>query len=381
MPGPVSEPIAAAVTAGLGSPWGGALAAALGLAIAAVALHLLRFRRWYVGETRGAAYFERRLEERRALKREIAHRGRFLVRAAHALGRLGLRPPLPSFSYRGVRGPGANCSPETFRKAAHYRPDAGDVFVATQMKCGTTWMQQVVFEVLSGGRGDLGDEGYRHLYALSPWIEARQSVALEEAPRVGPRAQRIVKTHLPASLCPWSEETRIVYVTRHPVACFASCVDFIETLGGPLSPRPAALLDWFCSDRMWWGPWPDHVEGWWRRSEERPNVLFVHYEEMIEDLPGTVARVAEFLDQPLSTGERDAVVAKSRFEYMKAREELFEMAPPTPFSVAEGFLRSGRGDRHSDVDAAARDRILAFCRERLAGGRYPAARFYPELAE
>jgi hypothetical protein len=261
-----------------------------------------------------------------------------------------------------------------------YRAGAGDVFVATQMKCGTTWMQQLVYEVLSRGRGDLGDAGGRHLYAVSPWIEASYSVRLEDAPRLGPSGRRVIKTHMPTRLLPIAPDARYVYVTRHPVACFASCADFVAMLAGPASPTRGKLLDWFCSERMWWGPWPDHVDGWWRAALAHPNVLFVHFEEMKADLTGTVERVAAFLDEPLSAEERAAVVEKAGFEYMKRHEERFTMSPPTPFQEGGSFLRSGRADRHGDADAGERERILAFCRERLRGAAYPAARFYPDLA-
>ena len=56
------------------------------------------------------------------------------------------------------------------------------------------------------GRGDLGDGGHIHMYATSPWIESAGSVRLEDAPRIGPEQRRIIKTHMPASLCPYSEE-------------------------------------------------------------------------------------------------------------------------------------------------------------------------------
>jgi len=133
---------------------------------------------------------------------------------------------------------------------------------------------------------------------------------------------------------------------------------------------------------MWWRSWPEHVDGWWRWAEARPNVLFLHYEEMLADLPATVDHAAAFLEVPLAPGERGAVVEKSGFAYMKRHEELFEMSPPTPFSAGGDthFLRSGSRERDRDVGAAERERILAFCRERLRGVAYPAARFYPELA-
>jgi len=77
------------------------------------------------------------------------------------------------------------------------------------------------------------------------------------------------------------------------------------------------------------------------------------------------------------------VVEKSGFDYMKRHEERFEMSPPTPFSVLgeTSFLRSEGRTRDCDASAAERERIIAFCRERLRGALYPAARDYADLAE
>jgi aryl sulfotransferase len=255
------------------------------------------------------------------------------------------------------------------------------VFVATQMRCGTTWMQQVVLETVSHGRADLSDQGGNHLYAVSPWIDAVNSVSMDDAPLVGDRPTRIVKTHLPASLTPYSPDAKYIYVTRHPVSCFASIVDYNRSLVGPLMPPVTALADWFCSDRMYWLPWPKHVDGWWRWAESRPNVLFVHYEEMTRDFTAVLARVAAFLGCALSDAERQRVVETCSFEYMKAHEDWFEMAPPTMFSVIDGaYLKRGQSRRLEDVTPEVRQQILEYCRTSLAGSPYPVARFYPDLA-
>ena len=342
-------------------------------------LYALRLYRWYQRETRGAAYFGRTSAERAAYQTELIGRAALLRRVAALVSRVVPLPWPTRVKRDGITGP-PQCRRAGFERAATYRATAADVFVATQMKCGTTWMQQLVYEVLSRGRGDLSDGGGRHLYAVSPWIEASYSVPLDDAPRLGPSGRRVIKTHMPTKLLPIAPEARYVYVTRHPVACFASCVDFIGMLGGALTPSLPKLVDWFCSDRMWWGPWPDHVDGWWRAAEAHSNVLFVHFEEMKEDLAGIVDRVAAFLGEPLSADERAAVVQKAGFDYMKTHEDRFTMAPPQPFQRDGSFMPSGRGDRHADVGPAERERILAFCRERLRGAAYPVARFYPDLA-
>jgi hypothetical protein len=288
---------------------------------------------------------------------------------------------MPSFEFEGVCGPPRVSSPEVFARARAYVPRPEDVFVVTQMRSGTTWMQQMVYEIVSRGHGDLSDHGHGHLYTVSPWIDGVNSVSLEAAPLVGSPPTRIIKSHLPASLCPDGDGAKFIYVARHPVSCFASIVDYNRLLLGPLAPPADHVADWFCSDRMYWLPWPRHVSEWWQRAQSRPNVMFVHFEEMKEAPGRTIDRVAAFLGCPLTDDERRRVLDKCRFEYMQANEELFEMAPPTMFSVAgPRFLASGKAARHDDVTAAVRDRIVTYCREALRGSPYPAAQFYPDLA-
>ena len=360
-----------------------AAASVLVLLFVASMLYLTWYLRWENEHTAGVAYYGKPLAERRALKRRIR---RYSLPTLPLVRLLALanrhRVKMPTFEYEGVCGPPKVSSPETFARAKKYQPRPEDVFVVTQMRCGTTWMQQLVFETVMRGRGDLTDQGLGPMYAISPWIDAVNSVSLEDAPLVGERPARIIKSHLPTALCPYSAHAKYIYVTRHPVSCFASIVDYNRSLVGPLMPPVATLAEWFCSDRMYWLPWPRHVEGWWQWARERDNVLFVHFEEMTKNFAGVRERVERFLGYVLTDDERRLVTRKCSFEYMKQHEELFEMAPPTMFSVAGGeYLKSGKEARHEDVTPEIRKQILGYCRTALRGAEYPAGRFYPDLAD
>ncbi len=355
--------------------------AVLALAGALYVLYLGWYFWWESRQTAGLAYYGRPVGERRALKRRIRLYSWLAVPFVRAMARATeASRTMPTFEFDGVSGPPRVSSPEGFARARDYRPQPADVFVATQMRCGTTWMQQVVHAILTRGHGDF--DGHRsHLYAVSPWIDAVNTVSMEAAPLVGDPPSRIVKTHLPADLCPYDARAKYIYVARHPVSCFASIVDFNRSMIGPLVPRVDLLADWFCSDRMYWRPWPAHVAGWWERAERHENVLFVHFEEMTGDFPAVRARVARFLGCSLTADEAQRVDERCSFRYMKAHEETFEMAPPTMFSVAGGrFLARGTTRRHDDVTAETRARIAGYCREALRGRSYPANRFYPDLA-
>lgn len=353
-------------------------AAALGLLVLALFIVPLRAMKRLGHETSGVRYFGCTAAERRAIREDAARRGRQALPWFALLRRLP--PRLPSTEFEAVTQPLPIGDADAMARARDFQPDARDVFVATQMKCGTTWMQQVVHEVMQRGAGDLGDDGHRHLYAASPWIEAPNgSVSMEDAPRLGPEGWRLIKTHLPTRLCPYDPAARYIYVTRHPAACFDSIVDFTRKLLGPLAPPRAWLLDWFLSDAMWWRSWPEHVGGWWTWAQQHDNVLFVHYEDMLADLPGTVARVADFLGVELDDAQRDAVVDKSGFEYMKRNEHLFEMTPPTLFSeLGEvAYFQDGSRGRETAGGDDERARIMDFCREHLGSSDYPLAERYP----
>lgn len=355
------------------------------LAFALIALadvvYLLWYFRWEMRRTAGVSYYGQPSAGRLALKRQIRRLSIPAMPAAFALAPFARRPDgLPSFEYEGVHGPVNVSSAKIFARAKAYRPRPEDVFVATQMRCGTTWMQQVVYQIVTSGKGEFADDGLRHLYNASPWIDAANSVSVDAAPLLGQPPLRIIKTHLPVDLCPYSPQAKYIYVARHPVSCFASIVDFNRTMLGPFVPSMQVLVDWYCSDRMYWLPWPRHVDGWWAWSEQRPNVLFAHYEEMVHDFGGVLDRVAKFLGHSLNDEARARITERCSFSYMKTREDVFEMAPPTMFSVTGGrFFSSGKANRDADLAPAIRERILTYCRTSLAGAAYPAARFYGDL--
>jgi len=285
--------------------------------------------------------------------------------------------------YKGVSGPSGSCSAETFASAAAYTPKDDDIFVVTQMKCGTTWMQHVVYEILMRGKGTLVETGTA-MYAVSSWIEGRKGVPMDQAPLVGKeRPSHIIKTHLPVTLCPYNERAKYVYVARHPVSCFASCIDFVDTNVGGMAPDIPAFERWYTSaDLMWWGSWTDHVKGWWSRSKTAPNVLFVFFEDMKRDLGSVVTQVAAFLGvAPLSAEELAAVVHKCGFGYMQEHQDMFEMHPPHVLQTNAELFVSGSADRYKNVPADVRTRVAQWVVKEMEGSDFPLAQQYPDVVK
>lgn len=344
-------------------------------------VYLVLLCQWADRVTNGLSYFGRSLADRRRLKTRMARLTALskpilwlLSRANHAdLVRA-------SISYKGVTGPRDSCGEEDYKAAASYRPGREDVFIATQMKCGTTWMQHLVYQILTRGTGDLVESG-RALYAVSPWIESRKSVPMEDAPMIGQPPRRVIKTHLPTQLCPYDDSAHYIYVVRHPVSCFASAVDFILMNLGSFDVPLESLESWFCSSQMWWGTWPDHVSGWWRWSQEKSNVLFVRFEDMKADFGAVAKQVAEFLGVPdLDEAELEKIAYKCSFDYMQQNFEAFEMTVPTVLESNASPFVSGKLDRHRGVPTETRKNLLNWARESMDRKGVPLARLYPETA-
>ena len=288
-----------------------------------------------------------------------------------------------SFRFRGVSAPRAGaCSPESFERAVGYQPRPEDVIVVTQMRCGTTWMQHLVFQTMTRGRRDLAREGVA-LNALSPWLESDKTVTVDDAPRVGDGAgRRIIKTHLPVSLCPFSGNAKYVYVIRHPVSCFASCVDFVRSNLRGFEPEMEECVRWYLSNElMWWSTWADHFSGWQMRAEGEQNVLFVRFEDMKRGLGSVAQALATFLElPPLNDCELGTISRKCSFEYMQQNAGVFEMHPPHLLQMPGRFFVSGKLDRYSDMPSDVRQRITDWCIQELRAREIPIHRFYPDLA-
>jgi hypothetical protein len=353
---------------------------ALGALYFAFTIYLALVMAWEDRETIGLNYYGKSPGERARFKRKLRLHA-FLLRPVLAINSKLVRVDFrrSRITYQGVSGPAGSCSAESFARGASYQPAPEDIFVVTQMKCGTTWMQHVVYQVLHRGDGKLVESGTT-MYAVSPWLEGRKSVSLEAAPLVSPERRRIFKTHFPAQLCPQSTAAKYIYVARHPVSCFASCIDFVETNVGAMAPELPAFEEWYCSpELMWWGTWTDHVKGWWERAQRQDNVLFVYFEDMKRDLATIAQRVASFLElPPLNEAELARVVEKCSFAYMQTHQDSFEMQPPHILQTNAALFVSGKADRHHDVPADVSARVRAWAARELPAG-HPVLGAYADL--
>ena len=122
---------------------------------------------------------------------------------------------------------------------------------------------------------------------------------------------------MPMSLLPPETRSlgcRVVYLCRDPKDCFVSLWHFWNRF----APSPWDLgeaLQQFCDGVSLFGPFWEHVLGYWRWHVERPEqVLFLTYEELAADTLGQLQRLAAVLGRPFTSEEREARVDREIVE-------------------------------------------------------------------
>jgi hypothetical protein len=199
-----------------------------------------------------------------------------------------------------------------------FEPRASDVFIATYPKCGTTLMQQIVHGLRTGG-----DMDFRDISEVVPWIELAADLDLDptQEQRASPRAY---KTHLGWESVP--KGGRSIYLLRDPEAALVSFYHFFS--GWFMEPGAMSLetfaLDFVLArsgDADYW----EHLVSWWPHRNDA-DVLYLPYEDVIADRPGSVARVSSFLGLEPDT-ERIAVATRqASIEFMRRYPSLWEDA-------------------------------------------------------
>ncbi|KAL1485205.1 hypothetical protein MTO96_032122 [Rhipicephalus appendiculatus] len=196
-------------------------------------------------------------------------------------------PPIPC-KYVDGHCVNAFYNDDLVRSAINYKPKPGDVFIATYPKCGTTWLQFIVYGIFN--RGSFPKDSLE--FALSsPFLELLGAEAALKMPRPG-----AIKTHMPFGKVPYSKDAKYITVTRNP---FDVCVSYYyHTKDNTTYNVPDIAFDDyfdnFVSGTVPFGDYFDHLLSWYGHRND-PNVLFFTYEELKTDTRAQILKIADFL--------------------------------------------------------------------------------------
>ena len=236
------------------------------------------------------------------------------------------------------------------RRWAPFKHRAGDIFVCTPPKCGTTWTQAICAMFVFGGP----DHGHQP-GVLSPWVDAVFSELDDCMAQVEAQThRRYLKTHTPLDGIPYHEDCVYLVIFRDPRDTFFSSLNHRDNMTDeelafttfPSGDR--AFEDWLTRVRPE-GAWDyisldslcHFINTYWP-YRHLPNVHLFHYSDMKRDLRSAVAAMAAATGTELSEAELDAYAAAADFSAMKSKAEQFAPESGTGMWKAEtNFFANG----------------------------------------
>lgn len=194
----------------------------------------------------------------------------------------------------------------------HFQAKDNDILLVTTPKSGTTWLKAMVFALMNRVK-------YPNLeshplmaespHVLVPFLELVFYVDGRVADFTNFTSPRLFGTHLPLISLPDSVKNspcKLVYLCRNPKDTFVSLWHFTNRLriNGMGDNSLEETFDKFIRGVSLYGPFWDHVLGYWKESLEKPErVFFMKYEDIKEQPKAQLMRLAQFLGRPFSSEE------------------------------------------------------------------------------
>lgn len=205
-----------------------------------------------------------------------------------------------------------------------------DIVIGTYAKAGTTWVQQIVAQLLFDGERDL------ETAEMSPWMDLR--IPPKEVKLAKVEAQthrRFLKTHLPVDALVFSQKVKYIYIARdgrdivwsmynHQSNANDAWYDALNNtpgrVGPPIERPPESILqyfdDWLEKDGYPWWPYWENIRTWWD-IRELSNVKLMHFADLKADMPGMIREIADYLEIPVNEEKWDDILHHCSFPFMK----------------------------------------------------------------
>jgi aryl sulfotransferase len=248
---------------------------------------------------------------------------------------------------------------------------ADDIVITTAYKSGTTWMQTIVANLIFHDSEIPGP-----IMDISPWVDLRIRSFEEVKDTLEAQAhRRFLKTHLALDGVPCKDDLSYIYVGRDlrdvfmsmwnhysgHSATFYNAINNPETLVGQAFPHcpedikefwndwhGKSSFDWESDGYPYWSA-THHAQTWWQHRH-LPNILFIHYSDLLSQPADEIQRIADFLEIGLPKGGLDRIVDAVSFKTMKENaSDIVGGAEVFWEGGAKHFLNKGSNGRWREV--------------------------------
>ncbi|KAF5302065.1 hypothetical protein FQR65_LT08615 [Abscondita terminalis] len=238
-----------------------------------------------------------------------------------------------------------------------------DVFLIGYMKSGTTWAQEMIWLIVNNldyeGAKTFVDErvpilelsGYYGDDAAELEVPEFYWNSLEFVKNM--KDPRCIKTHLTWELLPKeilqkTKKPKIIYIARNPKDVCLSSYHYLKTLLNRINCTFEEYCDFFLKGHIFADDrcvsyWKEVLHFWECRND--PNVLFIKYEDMKQNLPIVIRNVAQFLGKSMSDDDVSYLGKRLDFETMRKNAAVNHEGSYNK----SGFMRAGTVGGHKDV--------------------------------
>lgn len=228
-----------------------------------------------------------------------------------------------------------------------------DIYIVTFPKSGTTWVQVIVYNLLTEGNMD-----FEHIYDVSPWLSNQAHIGKSPDTVNQLPSPRFFKSHDKYERFNSDFRNKIIYVYRDGKDVAASYFHHnknyldqdltfdknFENLFSDLN-KP---LNWFKYNR----DWMENKHGF--------NILYVSYEDLKQNFVPTLHMIAGFLGVQLTPEIIERTKRYTSFEYMKENESKFgEVAPIKKELVFDQFIRKGESGTGKSYFSEEQEKIFS----------------------
>jgi len=201
---------------------------------------------------------------------------------------------------------------------------AGDVFLASYPRSGSTWLRFMLLEILAGQAS-----GFSNTNEMLPDVGKHQSGA-----PVLPGNGRLIKTHEPFR----AEYRKAIFLVRDPRDVALSEFAFHRALGLAGDDFDVYLDQFLRRTVNPFGSWISHANSWVDAAGAgRTQILQVNFEQLKRSPAPELERITDFLGMPEVRDRIPAAIANNSLQRMKEKEK----AKPQRTSARGNFIRSG----------------------------------------
>ncbi|CAI9557459.1 unnamed protein product [Staurois parvus] len=215
------------------------------------------------------------------------------------------------FTYEGVLYPTATCNIDTFKALETFETREDDIMMAAYPKCGSNWSIMLLHSMVHTVHN-------KQPCPLIPIIEFKSPNKFEILK--ADSSPRVLATHFNYDQIPKSffeKKVKILVIFRNPKDTAVSMFHFYNN--NPEIPNYNSFDDFFpdfMSGKVAWGSYFDHAIVW-NKHLNKDSVLLMTFEDMKEDLEGSIKKISEFFSLPLTEEQVKIIADKGTFKSMK----------------------------------------------------------------